>query len=61
MALNLDQLFGLLRQAQRDLLGFLDAVRAWAREFAPERGDQLVAAVDRGLSISAPLLVVGQY
>lgn len=56
--LRRDQLYDLLRPVQRALLGFLDAVQGWAHALMPERAAELVNAVDRGLSISAPLLVI---
>ncbi|MEU2613935.1 hypothetical protein ABZ570_20465 [Micromonospora sp. NPDC007271] len=45
----------LLRAAQHDLIGFLTVLRAWVDEVAPEQADRFVAAVDKGLEITAPL------
>ncbi|MEV0677476.1 hypothetical protein AB0I60_13240 [Actinosynnema sp. NPDC050436] len=47
----------MLRQAQRDLTGFLDALRAWAATHSPAHAELLVAAVDAGLEITEPLPV----
>lgn len=47
----------LLRAAQRDLIAFLDPLRAWAERHVPESADLLVAAVDEGLQITEPLPV----
>jgi hypothetical protein len=52
-----DALPELLYGVQRDLLGFLDVVRAWAERIDPGRADALVAAFDIGLTISEPLAV----
>jgi hypothetical protein len=49
------ELRGALRSAQRDLLGFLDAVGRWARGAVPDRAAELVLALDRQIGISAPL------
>lgn len=46
---------GLLRDVRRDLVGFLDALGAWARSVVPDRADRFVAAVDRRLVISPSL------
>ncbi|MFC4021108.1 hypothetical protein ACFOW4_24640 [Micromonospora sp. GCM10011542] len=46
---------GLLRSAQCDLIGFLEAARNWANRIVPEHADQFVAALDAGLQISEPL------
>jgi hypothetical protein len=46
---------GLLGAVQQDLAGFLTALRPWAQGIRPDLADQLVAAVDRRLEISAPL------
>lgn len=46
---------GLLRSAQSDLVGFLEAARRWADTTAPEHAGQFVAALDEGLRITEPL------
>ncbi|KOX03283.1 hypothetical protein ADK66_29130 [Micromonospora sp. NRRL B-16802] len=47
---------GLLAGAQRDLVGFLDALSGWAARVGLEqRGTALVDAVDRNFAITAPL------
>ncbi|MFC6566833.1 hypothetical protein [Actinoplanes utahensis] len=46
---------GLLHGVQQDLIGFLDAVRPWARRIAPDLAGPLAEAVDRRLRITAPL------
>ncbi|MFF0175982.1 hypothetical protein Q3V37_25650 [Micromonospora profundi] len=47
---------GLLAGAQRDLVGFLDALSGWAARVGLEqRGTALVDAIDRNFAITAPL------
>lgn len=47
---------GLLMDVQRDLLGFLSALGAWATRIGlEERGQALVEAVDRNFAITASL------
>ncbi|XVV06353.1 hypothetical protein ACQPW3_13555 [Actinosynnema sp. CA-248983] len=45
----------MLSSAQRDLVAFLDLTAVWADRHAPGRGAELVRALDRSLTISAPL------
>lgn len=49
------ELPGMLAGARRDLLAFLGLLRTWADGVAPDLAGPFVAAVDRGLGISAPL------
>lgn len=55
--IDIDQaaLPALLRSAQQDLAGFLDAAETWANAIAPGHASRFITALDTGLQISAPL------
>lgn len=50
-----DELPGLLSSVRGDLLGFLDAVRAWTAAHVPGREGEFAAALEQIIGISAPL------